>query len=83
MHALHVVHRDIKSPNVFVSEGQVLKLGDFGLSALTKQIVTRTKYSHVGTDCYKPPEMRTGRLHGKGKAVDIWCLGLVLLEICA
>ena len=36
VHALHVVHRDIKSPNVFVSEGQVLKLGDFGLSALTK-----------------------------------------------
>ena len=32
IHARGILHRDIKGPNVFVGEGNILKLGDFGLS---------------------------------------------------
>ncbi|KAL6744731.1 kinase-like domain-containing protein [Haematococcus lacustris] len=32
VHSKNILHRDLKSSNVFVSEGNVLKLGDFGIA---------------------------------------------------
>jgi len=32
VHTKNVVHRDIKSPNIFIGNKQIIKVGDFGLS---------------------------------------------------
>jgi NIMA (never in mitosis gene a)-related kinase 1/4/5 len=32
MHSKNILHRDIKTQNIFISENGVLKLGDFGIS---------------------------------------------------
>ena len=81
IHSRDIIHRDIKSPNIFLGLDDTAKLGDFGLCVHGKSIVTKTKYSVVGTDCYMAPELHKGKLFQKGKSSDIWALGCVLLEM--
>lgn len=56
IHSKDIIHRDIKSPNIFLSNDDSAKLGDFGLCVMAKTIETKAKYSTVGTDCYFSPE---------------------------
>eukprot|EP00347_Sterkiella_histriomuscorum_P013901 403362923 len=81
IHARDIIHRDIKSPNVFLTQDDTVKLGDFGLCIQAKSIVTKAKYSSVGTDCYFSPEQIKGQLYQKGRASDVWAIGLILLEM--
>ncbi|GBF88084.1 NIMA-related kinase [Raphidocelis subcapitata] len=78
LHAAHVVHRDVKPANIFLSANRrALKLGDLGVSkalggpgglALTL----------AGTPAYMAPEVLAGRPYST--AADVWSAGLVLLE---
>ncbi|PAA62419.1 hypothetical protein BOX15_Mlig033434g1, partial [Macrostomum lignano] len=79
MHANFVLHRDIKSNNIFVSATGQVKLGDFGLARmygspnrpLTNQVVTRW---------YRCPELLLGaKIYGPG--VDMWAAGCVFAEL--
>ncbi len=36
LHALRILHRDIKPGNVMVSEDEVVKIGDLGIAKLLK-----------------------------------------------
>jgi ligand-binding sensor domain-containing protein len=83
IHELGVIHRDIKSENIFLAipEGTkkaVPKLMDFGLARSESSRVTRTGVI-VGTVAYMSPEQATG---GKlGPATDLYSLGVVLFEM--
>lgn len=54
MHALAVIHRDVKLENIFIGAAGELKLGDFGLTMSMKQ---ETAISPVGTVEYMAPEV--------------------------
>ncbi|KAL5484888.1 hypothetical protein ACEPAI_7530 [Sanghuangporus weigelae] len=74
-----ILHRDLKPENVFISKGNAIKLGDFGLSkALIQTSLTSTR---VGTPYYVSPEIIQGRPYGTKS--DIWSLGCVIYELCA
>ena len=86
LHARDIIHRDIKSPNLFLSKNSILKLGDFGLSTRGKNMKEKSCYSRVGTDCYMAPEVRDGRHYDSAtnpslKPSDVWCIGLILFEL--
>lgn len=80
LHSKNLIHRDIKSHNIFLMENMQVKLGDFGLAAVldnTKTIVDEV----LGTPWYLSPETcKGGEFTFKS---DIWALGVVLYRMCS
>jgi hypothetical protein len=59
---LHLVHRDVKSANVFLSRTGAVKVGDFGIAKASHRLrMSRTEMGEVkGTPGYMSPEQRLG-----------------------
>lgn len=89
LHSKNTVHRDIKPENILVYFRDVtrihVKLCDFGLSK--QPLYGEPLQSYCGTPVYMAPEvvyeapsLEDGH-PGYGFAVDIWSLGVVILEL--
>eukprot|EP00451_Oxyrrhis_marina_P040969 CAMPEP_0204392830 /NCGR_PEP_ID=MMETSP0469-20131031/61978_1 /ASSEMBLY_ACC=CAM_ASM_000384 /TAXON_ID=2969 /ORGANISM="Oxyrrhis marina" /LENGTH=540 /DNA_ID=CAMNT_0051386851 /DNA_START=40 /DNA_END=1662 /DNA_ORIENTATION=+ len=80
MHDKHILHRDLKSQNLFLASGDTLKVGDFGISKVLEctQACARTT---IGTPYYLSPEICQEKPYSW--ASDIWALGCLLYELCA
>lgn len=78
LHKQHLLHRDLKSANVFLTKSGGVKLGDFGFA---KQLgYTLALASTVcGTPYYFSPEL-CQKTPYNNKA-DVWSLGVVLYEM--
>ncbi|XP_060237432.1 serine/threonine-protein kinase Nek5 [Meriones unguiculatus] len=80
IHDRKVLHRDIKSQNIFLSKnGMVAKLGDFGI-ARTLNNSMELAQTCAGTPYYLSPEICQNRPYNN--KTDIWSLGCVLYELC-
>ncbi len=80
VHECRVLHRDLKSANVFLTANGDAKLGDFGLSRRMSTV------SNVAeTVCGTPYAMSPEEVHGEpyGCEADVWALGVVLYELLA
>eukprot|EP00930_Biecheleria_cincta_P100094 TRINITY_DN91702_c0_g1_i1.p1 TRINITY_DN91702_c0_g1~~TRINITY_DN91702_c0_g1_i1.p1 ORF type:complete len:579 (+),score=93.27 TRINITY_DN91702_c0_g1_i1:129-1865(+) len=81
LHSKNVIHRDLKSQNVFLAHNGRVRLGDFGLCRHTQRAAAgNSTLTHAGTDCYMAPEMLSSSRYGK--PADMWSLGCVLYELC-
>ncbi|MFO0558983.1 MAG: protein kinase [Polyangiales bacterium] len=86
-HARGIVHRDLKSENVFVCPregGEHIKLLDFGISKVTELDDGRGPLTSegvvMGTPHYMAPELLHGAMAADQRA-DIYALGCVLYEM--
>eukprot|EP01061_Rhynchopus_euleeides_P008540 TRINITY_DN17671_c0_g1_i1.p1 TRINITY_DN17671_c0_g1~~TRINITY_DN17671_c0_g1_i1.p1 ORF type:complete len:533 (+),score=223.79 TRINITY_DN17671_c0_g1_i1:43-1641(+) len=78
LHDSHIIHRDVKTANIFLTSKNVVKLGDFGISTVLKD-TTAVAYTVCGTPYYFSPEICQNKPYGSKS--DVWALGIVLYEM--
>lgn len=77
LHASHILHRDLKGDNLFLTDDNVLKLGDFGQSKeLADTLVTQ---SVQGTPSFMSPEMIA--CSGYSFEADVWSVGCCVIQM--
>ncbi|EGZ07058.1 hypothetical protein PHYSODRAFT_375111, partial [Phytophthora sojae] len=78
MHQQRVLHRDVKTANVFLSNAGYLVLGDLGIAR--KLASGDAAATVIGTPLYMAPEVLEGKEYSFSS--DVWALGCVLYELC-
>ncbi len=79
-HKHNIIHRDIKPANIFLSKSAQIKLADFGLALLQKEMTTQSTSSAIGTLAYMAPEVMISPADIDNRA-DTYSLGCVLYEV--
>ncbi|MCQ2817613.1 MAG: protein kinase [archaeon] len=77
LHDRKIIHRDIKSANVFLNKNGVCKLGDLNVSKVLKMGML---YTQTGTPYYASPEVWKDKPYDSSS--DIWSIGCVIYELC-
>ena len=78
MHENHILHRDLKTQNVFLLGNGRLVLGDLGIAKVMKGTADFAK-TCIGTPYYMSPELFKNKPYNHKS--DVWALGCVLYEM--
>lgn len=79
LHDLKIIHRDIKSANLFLTEDfETIKLGDLNVAKIAKNDLASTQ---IGTPYYLAPEIWQNKLYDY--RCDIFSLGCVMYEMAS
>ena len=92
IHKRGIIHRDIKSSNLFLDNDFNIKIGDFNISALIDKNLAKNftdkeeeieelenLFTNVGTKAYKAPEVQGKNYTQKA---DIYSMGKTFYELC-
>ncbi|KAK2758849.1 cyclin-dependent kinase 2 [Colletotrichum kahawae] len=86
LHDIGIVHRDLKPDNILVSEGDCVKICDFGLSYCASGSEPRTPL--VCTLYYRAPELLVADAFESqdnsiryGSEIDLWSAGCIIREL--
>jgi serine/threonine protein kinase len=78
VHMKHILHRDVKPSNIFLTKDGFVKLGDFGVAR--EQVYTAEPvWTQIGSIYWLSPEVCQDKPYNN--ASDMWSLGVVLYEM--
>ncbi|XP_048340893.1 serine/threonine-protein kinase Nek9 isoform X1 [Sphaerodactylus townsendi] len=78
IHREGILHRDIKTLNIFLTKANLIKLGDYGLAKKLNSEYSMAE-TLVGTPYYMSPELCQGVKYNFKS--DIWAVGCVAFEL--
>ena len=77
LHEKKIIHRDLKSANLFVMKDGTIKIGDLNVSKINKFGMASTQ---IGTPFYASPEIWKDQPYDYKS--DIWSIGCIIYELC-
>jgi len=78
LHTKRILHRDIKTLNIFLTSDNTVRIGDLGVAKVIND-VSFFAHTIIGTPFYLSPELCEERPYNEKS--DIWALGCVLYEL--
>ena len=78
VHERKILHRDLKTQNIFLTAKGDIMLGDFGIARVLKSKVDMAR-TVIGTPYYMSPEIVESKPYDYKS--DLWSLGCVLFEM--
>lgn len=79
MHERHVLHRDLKTQNIFLTKSNIIKVGDLGIARVLESASDMAS-TLIGTPYYMSPELFTNKPYNHKS--DVWALGCCVYEMC-
>ena len=79
IHKLKILHRDLKTLNIFLTKDLDIKIGDLGVAKMLSHSGCFAK-TLIGTPYYLSPELCEEKPYNDKS--DVWALGCILYELC-
>lgn len=78
MHDRNILHRDLKTQNIFLTKSKIIKLGDLGIARVLDSNCDMAT-TMIGTPYYMSPELFSNKPYNHKS--DVWALGCCVYEM--
>ncbi|XP_038422116.1 serine/threonine-protein kinase Nek4 isoform X2 [Canis lupus familiaris] len=78
LHEKHILHRDLKTQNVFLTRTNIIKVGDLGIARVLENNGDMAN-TLIGTPYYMSPELFSNKPYNYKS--DVWALGCCVYEM--
>uniref|UniRef100_A0A8C5XHV3 non-specific serine/threonine protein kinase n=1 Tax=Microcebus murinus TaxID=30608 RepID=A0A8C5XHV3_MICMU len=78
LHEKHILHRDLKTQNVFLTRTNIIKVGDLGIARVLENHYDMAS-TLIGTPYYMSPELFSNKPYNYKS--DVWALGCCVYEM--
>ena len=78
-HENNIIHRDLKTQNIMITDDQIIKITDFGIALSSNEADITQTNTIMGSVHYLAPELARGNLATERS--DIYALGIILFEL--
>ncbi|KAM6325609.1 serine/threonine-protein kinase Nek4 isoform 1-T1 [Podargus strigoides] len=78
LHEKHILHRDLKTQNVFLTRTNIIKVGDLGIARVLEN-QSDMACTLIGTPYYMSPELFSNKPYNYKS--DVWALGCCVYEM--
>ncbi|CAO2638198.1 Serine/threonine-protein kinase Nek4 [Lemmus lemmus] len=78
LHEKHILHRDLKTQNVFLTKTNIIKVGDLGIARVLEHHGDMAS-TLIGTPYYMSPELFSNQPYNYKS--DVWALGCCVYEM--
>ncbi|XP_060594238.1 serine/threonine-protein kinase Nek4-like [Ruditapes philippinarum] len=78
MHERNILHRDLKTQNIFLTKSKIIKVGDLGIARVLDSSSDMAT-TLIGTPYYMSPELFSNKPYNHKS--DVWALGCCVYEM--